>query len=72
MRGLNETRIPMVLGVVSYWIIGLPIGAYLAYTGKMEARGLWIGLAIGLSCMCVLLLAFYKNRIKKLSHLAQN
>ncbi len=72
MRGLNETKVPMVLGLVSYWLIGLPIGAYLAYNGKMEARGLWIGLAIGLSCMCVLLLAFYKNRIKKLSHLAHS
>ncbi len=66
MRGLNETKIPMILGLISYWVIGLPIGAYLAYQKGMEARGLWIGLAIGLTCMCVLLVIFYQNRIKKL------
>lgn len=66
MRGLNETRIPMILGLISYWVIGLPIGAYLAYQRGMEAKGLWIGLAIGLTCMCILLLIFYRSRIKKL------
>ncbi|MBC7429192.1 MAG: MATE family efflux transporter [Bacteriovorax sp.] len=72
MRGLNETRVPMLMGIVSYWVIGLPIGAYLAYTRMMEARGLWIGLAIGLTCMCIFLLLFYKNRIKKLRQTIQN
>lgn len=72
MRGLNETKIPMILGLISYWIIGLPIGAYLAYREGMEARGLWIGLAIGLTCMCILLVSFYNNRIKKLRRTIQN
>ncbi|MBC7711722.1 MAG: MATE family efflux transporter [Rhizobacter sp.] len=72
MRGLNETRVPMLMGIVSYWVIGLPIGTYLAYTRMMEARGLWIGLAIGLTCMCIFLLFFYQNRIKKLRQTIQN
>lgn len=72
MRGLNETRIPMVLGLISYWALGLPFGVYLAYQRNMEARGLWVGLAIGLTCMCVLLIAFYQNRIKKLRLTIQN
>ncbi|AUN98710.1 MATE family efflux transporter [Bacteriovorax stolpii] len=72
MRGLNETKIPMILGLISYWVIGLPIGAYLAYKNGMEARGLWIGLAIGLTCMCVFLIAFYRNRIRKLRLTIQN
>jgi MATE family multidrug resistance protein len=66
MRGLNETKFPMIMGLVSYWVIGLPFGVYLAYTKLMEARGLWIGLAIGLTCMCVFLFLFYFNRIKNL------
>lgn len=69
MRGLNETKVPMILGLISYWAIGLPIGAFFTYHRGLEARGLWMGLAIGLTCMCVLLVIFYKNRIKKLSHL---
>lgn len=72
MRGLNETRVPMVLGVISYWIIGLPTGAYLTYNRGMEARGLWIGLAIGLTCMCIFLLIYYQNRIRKLGQTIQN
>jgi MATE family multidrug resistance protein len=72
MRGLNETKIPMILGFFSYWIIGLPVGSYLAYQQGYEARGLWMGLAIGLTCMCILLLIFYRSRIKKLRLLIQN
>lgn len=66
MRGLQETKIPMILGFVSYWIIGLPIGCYLTYQQGLEARGLWMGLAIGLLCMCCLLIVLYKNKVKKL------
>lgn len=72
MRGLNETRIPMVLGLISYWVIGLPFGVYLAYQRSMEARGLWVGLAVGLTCMCIFLIMFYQNRIKKLRLIIQN
>ncbi|MDD4974231.1 MAG: MATE family efflux transporter [Bacteriovorax sp.] len=66
MRGLHETKIPMILGFISYWIIGLPIGCYFTYRRGLEARGLWMGLAIGLLCMCILLFILYKNKIKRL------
>ena len=66
MRGLQETKIPMILGFVSYWIIGLPIGCYFTYQKGFEARGLWMGMALGLLCMCILLIVLYKNKIKKL------
>ncbi|MBC7539234.1 MAG: MATE family efflux transporter [Bacteriovorax sp.] len=66
MRGLHETKIPMVLGFISYWMIGLPIGCYFTYRKGLEARGLWMGLAFGLLCMCILLFILYKNKIKRL------
>ncbi|MGZ3809224.1 MAG: MATE family efflux transporter [Bacteriovorax sp.] len=66
MRGLQETKIPMILGFVSYWVIGLPIGCYFTYGRNLEARGLWMGLAIGLLCMCILLSLLYKNKIRRL------
>lgn len=72
MRGINETRIPMVLGFISYWMLGLPLGVFLAYERAMEARGLWVGLAMGLTCMCIFLLFYYQNRVKKLRRLFQN
>ena len=66
MRGLQETKMPMILGFISYWIIGLPIGCYFTYQKGLEARGLWMGMALGLLCMCILLIILYKNKIKKL------
>ena len=72
MRGLNQTKIPMILGFISYWIIGLPFGVFLAYEKHMEARGLWVGLTIGLTCMCAFLILFYQNRIKKLRQTIHN
>ncbi len=48
LRGLRDTRVPMVLAAVSYWVIGIPsgwfIGLYLGYGGM----GVWGGLVIGL------------------------
>ena len=66
MRGLQETKIPMILGFVSYWIIGLPIGCFLTYKKGLEAKGLWMGLAVGLTCMSILLILQYIRKIKKL------
>ncbi len=48
LRGLQDTRIPAVMGFISYWIVGLPLCALLAYHFKMETRGVWWGLAAGL------------------------
>ncbi len=66
MRGLHETKIPMLMGLVSYWVIGLPIGCYFTYTKNLEARGLWMGLAIGLTSMSLLLILLYRKKIQKL------
>ncbi len=53
LRGLKDTFVPMLIGLLSYWAIGLSSGYYLA--GRYGARGLWIGLCIGLACAAVLL-----------------
>jgi MATE family multidrug resistance protein len=66
MRGLQETKIPMILGLISYWLIGLPIGCYFTYKMHLEAKGLWMGLALGLLCMCCLLLLLFRKKIKNL------
>ncbi len=66
MRGLQETKIPMILVLISYWMLGLPIGCYFTYRQGLEARGLWMGLAIGLLCMCVFLSILYKKKINSL------
>lgn len=57
LRGVQDTRVPMVLAVVSYWLIGLPAGWLLAFPLGMGPPGLWLGLLIGLSAAAVMLMA---------------
>ncbi len=52
LRGLHDTRIPAIVGFISYWIIGIPAGIWLAFSCGLGARGVWWGLAIGLACAC--------------------
>ncbi|MBC7464872.1 MAG: MATE family efflux transporter [Bdellovibrio sp.] len=68
MRGLNETKIPMLLGFMSYWIVGLPVGCYFAYTLNYEARGLWMGLSLGLLCMSILLVILFRRKLSGFSN----
>lgn len=49
LRGLQDTRIPMVVGILSYWGIGLSSGYWLGFHQNMGSVGLWWGLAIGLA-----------------------
>ncbi len=56
LRGVQDTAVPMVIAVVSYWIIGLPTSYVLAFTFGMEGVGIWLGLVLGLSIAAVLML----------------
>jgi len=54
LRGLHDTAVPMVIGLVGGWIVGLPLGAFLAFTLGMGAAGIWLGLAAGLGAVALL------------------
>ncbi|RZA17680.1 MAG: MATE family efflux transporter [Lysobacteraceae bacterium] len=60
LRGLKDTRVPMVLAALAYWGIGMPVGAVLGLGlgGLVPAigpRGMWLGLTAGLLVAAVLL-----------------
>ncbi|MEO7916409.1 MAG: MATE family efflux transporter [Dokdonella sp.] len=55
LRGLKDTRIPMVISLVAYWGFGMPVGWWLTFRLDMGARGMWIGLIAGLSAAAILL-----------------
>ncbi len=61
LRGYKDTRVPLLLVIVAYWVISLPLGYTLALTyfwgAPMGARGFWISLIIGLSVAALLLLS---------------
>lgn len=54
LRGLKDTRIPMVVNFISYWLVGFSVGYYLGIHSGMGPKGLWIGLISGLSVAAVL------------------
>ena len=55
LRGLKDTRIPMLITTFAYWGVGMPVGWWLAFPGALGARGMWMGLIAGLSMAAVLL-----------------
>ncbi len=56
LRGLKDTRVPMLITIVAYWGVGLPLGAWFGLHRGLGAPGLWIGLILGLSVAASLLL----------------
>ena len=48
LRGLHDARVPAVMGFAAYWLVGLPVGAGLAFGFHLGAIGVWWGLAAGL------------------------
>ena len=55
LRGLKDTRVPMLITVLAYWGLGLPLGAWLGLRQGQGAPGLWTGLIVGLSAAATLL-----------------
>jgi oxygen-independent coproporphyrinogen-3 oxidase len=56
LRGVQDTRVPMVLASVSYWLIGIPASYALAFPLGLGGVGLWLGLVVGLAFAAVLLM----------------
>ncbi len=54
LRGLKDTRVPTLVNVVAYWLVGLPTGYVLGVWYRWGAEGLWIGLIFGLTAAALL------------------
>jgi MATE family multidrug resistance protein len=57
LRGLHDTRWPLIFALLGYWVVGLGIGSWLAFGADWKGLGIWIGLASGLAAVAVLMLA---------------
>ena len=55
-RGIKDTRVPMMLAVLSYTLVGLPLGYTLGFTMGYGGVGVWFGLAGGLFLAGILLI----------------
>jgi MATE family multidrug resistance protein len=56
LRGLHDTRWPLIFALVGYWGVGLGIGAWLAFAADWKGLGIWVGLASGLAAVAALML----------------
>ena len=56
LRGVQDTTIPMVVAVLSYWAVGLTVSYLLGFPAGMGATGIWLGLVCGLACAGILLM----------------
>ena len=66
LRGLGDTRTPMITNLVSHWLFGLPIGYALCFTLGFGVIGLWIGLSTGLILAGAVLLFAWNREIHAL------
>jgi MATE family multidrug resistance protein len=62
LRGIKDTRTPMIIAVISYWPIGLSAAYGLGFGLGYGGPGIWAGLAIGLGVAAVLLNLRFVNR----------
>ena len=51
LRGMKDTRMPLLFAAIGYWTIGFPAAWVLAFHAELGAPGVWIGLSIGTSSM---------------------
>ncbi|NJD21455.1 MAG: MATE family efflux transporter [Melioribacter sp.] len=56
LRGLTDVKIPLLISILSYWIVAIPISYLLGFVFKFGAAGVWIGLLLGLASLGVTLL----------------
>jgi MATE family multidrug resistance protein len=67
LRGLGETRVPMVANLVGYWILGLPLGLTLCFVLRWGIYGMWIGLTLALVIISLTLLARWNRDSARLT-----
>jgi MATE family multidrug resistance protein len=67
LRGLGDTRIPMVSNLAGHWLLGLPLGYVLCFVLGHGVVGMWLGLSAGLMAVGIVLLATWRYRARSLS-----
>ncbi len=67
LRGVQDTRLPMIFAVISYWVIGAPACYLLGFTFGLGGVGIWLGMAIGLSFAATsMMIRFWTGPIRKM------
>jgi len=65
LRGIGDTRRPMLINIVGHWVLGLPVGYVLCFGLAWGVLGLWVGLSIGLIFTAVVLTIVWWKRTRQ-------
>ena len=66
LRGIGDTRTPMIFNLIGHWMIGLPVGWWLCFRAGYGVVGLWIGLSIGLTLVGIVLVGVWARRSRSI------
>lgn len=61
LRGLNDTRVPLLFAVVSYWLIGFTLACVLGFKTSLGAIGVWVGLSCGTAVYAAALILRFRR-----------
>lgn len=62
LRGLGDTRMPLILALIGYWAVGFPVGYLCGFVLGLGGMGIWYGLAAGLAVSATLLVTRFARR----------
>ena len=68
LRGAGDTRSPMLVMLIGYWVVALPLGHQLCFRFGLGVIGLWIGLSAGLILVSLALLVLWARCVRQLVH----
>ncbi|SHM19134.1 MATE family efflux transporter [Chitinophaga sp. CF418] len=64
LRGLGDVRIPTIITLLAYWVLGLPVGYFLGIYLEFGVQGIWWGLLIGLLTASILLFFRFQHKTR--------
>ena len=60
LRGYKDTRVPLLIMIIAYWVVGMPLGYNISLTDNIiepiGALGMWVGMAAGMFILSILVL----------------
>lgn len=65
LRGVGDTRTPMLCHLLCYWLVGVPLGYFLCFERHWGAAGLWVGLSVALVMIGSVLLMAWRRQVRR-------